>query len=54
MKRIITIFLAAVLSLSAFAQNDSQHLTFKGVSIDGTLNQFVANMKAKGFTGAIN
>lgn len=54
MKRIITVLLAAALSLTAFAQNESQHLTFKGVPIDGTLSQFVTNMKAKGFTGAVN
>lgn len=54
MKRIITALIAAAVSLTAFAQNDSQHLTFKGVPIDGTLNQFVTNMKAKGFTGAVN
>ena len=54
MKRIITALLAAALSLTAFAQNESQHLTFKGVPIDGTLSQFVTNMKAKGFTGAVN
>lgn len=54
MKRIITIILAVVFSLSSFAQNDSRHLTFKGVPIDGTLNQFVTNMKAKGFAGTVN
>jgi len=31
----------------SFAQ--SEHLTFKGVPIDGTLSQFVSSMKAKGF-----
>lgn len=51
MKRIITVLIATAISLSAFAQNDSQHLTFKGVPIDGTLNQFVTNMKAIGFIG---
>lgn len=29
--------------------NDSQHLTFKGVPIDGTLNEYVAKMKQVGF-----
>ena len=54
MKRIIIILIAAALSLSALAQHGSPHLTFKGVPIDGTLNQFVTNMKAKGFTGSVN
>lgn len=54
MKRILISIVAMALSLAAFAQTESQHLTFKGVPIDGTLNQFVANMKAKGFVGAVN
>ena len=54
MKRILISLVALALSLASFAQTESQHLTFKGVPIDGTLNQFVANMKAKGFTGAVN
>ena len=32
-----------------FAQK-SEHLTFKGVPIDGTLNEFVSKMKQNGFT----
>ena len=54
MKKIILIFLTAVISLTVFAQAPSQHLTFKGVPIDGTLSQFVNNMRAKGFTGTVN
>lgn len=54
MKKITVLLIAAVLSFSAFAQESSQHLAFKGVPIDGTLAQFVANMKAKGFTGGAN
>lgn len=35
---------------TAFAQTESEHLTFKGVPIDGSLNSFVEKMKQKGFT----
>lgn len=37
-----------VLVLSSFAQN-SEHLKFKGVPIDGTLNEYVSKMKQAGF-----
>lgn len=48
MKRIITLGLAIMLAFAATAQNG--HLTFKGVPIDGTLNEFVGKLKQKGFT----
>ena len=51
MKRILPFVLVSLVSLSAFAQIESQHLTFKGVPIDGTLEQFVAQMNQKGFVG---
>lgn len=35
---------------AAFAQTESEHFTFKGVPIDGSLNSFVQKMKRKGFT----
>ena len=37
-----------LIPFSMFAQTD--HLKFKGVTIDGTLNQFVATMQNAGFT----
>ena len=50
MKRIL---FALVLMLgyvaSSMAQTASEHLTFKGIPIDGPLNTFVAKMKAAGF-----
>lgn len=33
----------------SFAQNESEHLTFKGVPIDGTLREYVEKMKNVGF-----
>ena len=48
-----TKFLTTVILLIAFcsfAQSQtSEHLTFKGVPIDGTLEQYVAKMKQNGF-----
>lgn len=34
---------------SSMAQTTSEHLTFKGIPIDGPLNAFVAKRKAAGF-----
>lgn len=48
MKKCFLILLAVVLSISAYAQ--SEHLTFKGVPIDGSLKQFVSKMVSAGFT----
>lgn len=46
-------FIALFLSLTAcisFAQTDtSKHLIFKGVPLDGTLDQYVSKMKQNGF-----
>lgn len=52
--RLLASFLFIALSHSSFAQTESPHLTFKGVPVDGTLNEFVTKMKAKGFTGFVN
>ena len=52
MKKAVLSFIVVILSVNSFAQ--SEHLTFKGVPIDGTLNQFVTKMKTVGFTGGID
>lgn len=44
------LILAFVTSAIALAQNNSEHMTFKGVPIDGTLNEFVDKMKQARFT----
>ena len=52
MKNIILLF-TLFIGLSAFTQtksDSSDHLTFKGVPIDGTLNEYVSKMKVRGFT----
>ena len=49
-KLIFSLFLASVMVVTAFAQEESEHLTFKGVPINGTLSEYVAKMKQAGFT----
>ena len=44
---LLSIFVALVISSSAFAQ--SEHLAFKGIPIDGTLEEYVANLKSVQF-----
>lgn len=46
MKKLFTILFCAI-SINAFAQ--SEHLSFKGVPIDGSLDEYVAKMKDAGF-----
>jgi hypothetical protein len=48
MRTLFLSFLAVIISISTFAQS-SEHMSFKGVPIDGTLNEYVAKMKQSGF-----
>jgi len=51
MKKIIITVIVALTTMISFAQTQSSdHLTFKGVPIDGTLNEYVSKMKQNGFT----
>jgi len=50
MKKIILSLMVVLMTISSYAQTESPHLTFKGVPIDGTLNEYVQKMKQKGFT----
>lgn len=50
MKKIFFILTFMCASLMVFAQENNEHLTFKGVPVDGTLNSFVTKLKQKGFT----
>lgn len=50
-KTLITLFVSLIACIS-FAQTNadsSKHLTFKGVPLDGTLDQYVSKMKQAGF-----
>lgn len=53
MKAVLTSLFCFVLTMTSFAQNNTdttEHMTFKGVPIDGTLNEYVSKMKQSGFT----
>ncbi len=50
MKKITTSLLLFLFTISSFSQSNSEHLTFKGVPIDGTLSEYVMEMKKAGFT----
>lgn len=49
MKNKLLIMLSLVIALSSFAQN-SQHLEFKGIPLDGKLSDFVTQLEKEGFT----
>lgn len=49
MKIIATSLVVFFIAINSWAQS-SDHLTFKGVPIDGTLSDYVAKMKQNGFT----
>lgn len=48
MKTMILTLVFKVITMIAFAQT-SEHLSFKGVPIDGTLNEYISKMKQVGF-----
>ena len=51
MNKILTSLVFAFIAICSFAQiQSSDHLLFKGVPIDGTLNEYVSKMKQNGFT----
>lgn len=51
MKKIMTSLIVTFIAMSSFVQiQSSAHLTFKGVPIDGSLNEYVSKMKQNGFT----
>ncbi len=50
MKNLILSLCCTIISLGTFAQTESEHLTFKGIPIDGSLNSFVQKLKAQNLT----
>ncbi len=53
MKKIFSALFFTLTAMTSFTQiksDSSKHLTFKGVPIDGTLNEYVSKMKKSGFT----
>jgi len=49
MKRFFLTFIFALTTMLTFAQT-TEHLNFKGVPIDGTLDEYVSKMKQSGFS----
>lgn len=52
MKTVLTTLLVMFLMVSGFTQENpssKQHMTFKGIPIDGTLNEFTSKLKSDGF-----
>ena len=49
MKKVLILLAILMVGLTSFAQTDA-HLTFKGVPIDGTLDNFVKELVQKDFT----
>lgn len=49
MKKLIFGLFFVVAYWFSFAQSSSEHLTFKGVPIDGTLSEYISKMKSVGF-----
>lgn len=47
-KRLLTI-LFLMTALFCYGQEESGHLLFKGIPIDGTMKEFVSKLKSKGF-----
>lgn len=51
MKKIIITMILVLTAITTWAQNQmSEHLTFKGVPIDGKLDEYVLKMQKNGFT----
>ena len=50
MKKLIVSFALMIITLTLYAQSSSEHLTFKGIPIEGSMTEFCQKLKAKGFT----
>lgn len=50
MNRIISLVALMLCYIASIAQTSNEHLTFKGVPIDGSLSEFVSKMKSAGFS----
>lgn len=50
MKKLLLLFLLAIISINTFAQQDTTRLKFKGIPIDGHIDKFILKMTKEGFT----
>ena len=47
MKKIIMLWLFAIISIVGIAQNTTEHLSYMGIPITGTITQFQTKLQAK-------
>ena len=50
MRKLIVSLAFMVITLTSYAQCGSEHLTFKGIPIEGSMTEFCQKLKNKGFT----
>ena len=50
MKKLVVSFVFVLNALLSYAQSSSEHLTFKGIPIEGSMTEFCQKLKSKGFT----
>lgn len=50
MKKLLFLALIVYAASTSYSQNANNHMTFKGIPINGSLSDFTAQMKQKGFT----
>ena len=50
MKKLTALFAFMVIALTSYAQSNSEHLTFKGVPIGGSMTEFCQKLQNKGYT----
>lgn len=50
MRKFTALFVFMVIALTSYAQSNSEHLSFKGIPIEGSMSEFCQKLKAKGFT----
>lgn len=50
MRKLTALFAFMVIALTSYAQSSSEHLSFKGIPIEGSMSEFCQKLKAKGFT----
>ena len=50
MRKLIVLLAFMVITLTSYAQSGSEHLTFKGIPIEGSMTEFCQKLKNKGFT----
>ena len=47
MRKLIVSFAFMVIALTSYAQSSSEHLTFKGIPIEGSMTEFCQKLKSK-------